>query len=226
MAKVFLSHSSKDNPFVRLLKEDIEASKVDVWLAEVKILVGDSLIRKISAGIDAADYVIACLSHSSVGSNWVREELEIAATLGINGNRVMVLPLLLSDCEIPIFLRHLKYIDFKQPVQYDSAFRQLLERINPQSIPKTVYSYHALTIGGTREYRLVQAANAPEMNTWILDYLIGTISERSPKERHFSYLALGEIGGSRAEAAVEQGLLDPNAFARSGAEKAWRRLGH
>ncbi|HSK73253.1 MAG TPA: toll/interleukin-1 receptor domain-containing protein [Pyrinomonadaceae bacterium] len=227
MNKVFLSHNSKDKPFVRMLAEDIKASGVSVWIDEVEILVGDSLIRKISEGLVAANYVVAVLSKNSVESKWVKEELEIAATLGIEGNRVVILPLRLDDCVIPTFLIHRLFIDFQQAVCYDEAFCDLLRRIHPEALPESAYSFYSLTIGATRKDRLVRIAKNSAMKDWILDYLIGTTEKReSHKERHFIYLALGEVGGKRAETAIKKGLLDRNAFARSGAEKAWKLLGH
>jgi hypothetical protein len=63
------------------------------------------------------------------------------------------------------------------------------------------------------------------MTDWVIDYLTsllrGTISH---KERHFAYVALGEIGGQRVRSLIEQGLDDPNPFARSGAEMALQQL--
>jgi hypothetical protein len=226
MTKVFLSHSSKDKPFVRMLADDIRAAGVAVWVDEVELLIGDSLIGKISEGIVGSNYVLACLSKNSVASGWVKEELEMAATLGINGRQVCVLPVLLEDCGVPPFLAHRLHGDFRDASRYDEAFGNLLRRLNPEALPRTAYSFHGLTFGGTRKDRLVLAAKDPAMKRWLTDYLTGILGGReSHKERHFIYLALGEIGGERAEAAVKKGLSDPNAFARSGAEKAWKLLG-
>jgi hypothetical protein len=227
MNKVFLSHSSKDKPFVLMLAGDICASGIGVWIDNVEILVGDSLIRKISEGIVESNYVVACLSSNSIESNWVREELEIAATLGINGNRVVVLPVIVDDCAVPTFLAHRLYVDFRQPAIYDQSCRELLRRIAPSALPQTDYSFYSLTLGDTRKDRLVQAAKNPPMKRWVLDYLMGMLSERaSHKERYWTYIALGEIGGKQAEAAVQAGLLEQNKYALSGAKAAWAKLGN
>jgi hypothetical protein len=227
MNKVFLSHSSKDKPFVLMLAADMKASEVEIWIDKVEIRVGDSLIRKISEGIIESNYVAACLSQNSVQSNWVKEELEIAATLGINNNRVLVLPILLEDCNLPPFLAHRLYIDFRHPHQYDESFRNLLKRINPEALPQAAHSFYGLTIGATRKDRLVQAARDCSMTNWVVDYLSASLQGReSHKERHFTYLALGEIGGAKARAIVKQGLDDRNDYARSGAQAAWTLLGN
>lgn len=227
MSKVFLSHSSKDKPFVLMLAGDICASGIGVWIDKVEILVGDSLIRKISEGIVESNYVVGCLSSNSVESNWVREELEIAATLGINGTRVVVLPIILDDCTVPTFLAHRLYVDFRQSAIYDQSFRELLRRIDPLALPQTDYSFYSLTLGATRKDRLVQAAKNPSMKRWVLDYLTGTLDDRaSHKERYWTYIALGEIGGKRAEATVRAGLSELNKYALSGAKAAWAKLGN
>ncbi|HZT33089.1 MAG TPA: toll/interleukin-1 receptor domain-containing protein [Bryobacteraceae bacterium] len=108
--KVFLSYGHQDRPFVRFLASDIRATRVELWIDDLEILPGDSLIGKISKGLADSDYVLACLSQTSVQSNWVRTELEIAATRGIRERRALVLPLLVDDVElkhIPAFLSHL-----------------------------------------------------------------------------------------------------------------------
>jgi len=44
--KIFLSHSSKDKPFVEKLAKDILGLDVEVWLDKWEMKVGDSLFDK------------------------------------------------------------------------------------------------------------------------------------------------------------------------------------
>ena len=85
MAKVFLSHSSLDKPFVRLFGEDLEAAGIYVWFDEARLKIGDSLPRELGMAISSTDYVLAFLSRNSIGSPWVQKELAIATALEING---------------------------------------------------------------------------------------------------------------------------------------------
>ena len=50
--KIFLSHTSKDKPFVRKIASILDVHGVNYWLDEAEIKVGDSLIGKIRSGID------------------------------------------------------------------------------------------------------------------------------------------------------------------------------
>jgi hypothetical protein len=74
MVGVFLSHSSKDKPFVRDLANALEAGgEIKVWLDEREIDYGENIVLKIADGLDA-DFVLLILSPNSVDSKWVKEE--------------------------------------------------------------------------------------------------------------------------------------------------------
>lgn len=224
MGRVFLSHNHLDKPFVRMIAEDIKASGLQIWLDEVELKVGDSLILRIAKAIGDAAHVVAFLSKNSLGSKWVEKELSIATTLGINGNRVIVLPLLLGEIkteDIPTFLIDQLYADFRRPERYDSAFRDLLRRLKPRAIPEKI-----LTIDAHRKNQLIAQSEDPFMRKWMIEYLIAATQQRAdPTERHWAYLTLAELGGERVTEAIQNGLSDGNEFARSGAVAAWRFLG-
>jgi hypothetical protein len=122
-ARVFVSHSSKDNPFVRKFVEALEKHLINVWLDKHEIKVGDSLVGKISEALEKADYLIIVLSQASVSSRWVQEELNAALTNQIAGKGV-VLPVLLEDCELPVLLRNRLYADFR--TDFNAGLQALL----------------------------------------------------------------------------------------------------
>ena len=111
-ARVFVSHSSKDKPFVRKLVEALNKHLLNIWVDEHEIKVGDSLVGKISEALKDADYLVIVLSQASVSSRWVEQELNAALTNQISGKGV-VLPVLLEDCELPMLLRDRLYADFR-----------------------------------------------------------------------------------------------------------------
>ena len=121
----FLSHSSKDKAFIRQLAADLTKNNVTVWLDEQMIKVGDSIADKISQGLAESDYFLVALSDNSVQSEWVKKELNHALISEIEEKEVKVLPLLLSNCEIPPLIKEKKYADFSQ--SYKSGLKQLLE---------------------------------------------------------------------------------------------------
>ena len=129
MSSIFLSHSSRDKQFARRLAETLTSHGVQVWIDEAELKIGDSLIGKISAAIDKADFVAAILSQNSVRSNWVQKELQLAMTKEIEGRRVTVLPILIERCEIPGFLADKVYADFTDPEDFDGPLFKVLRAV-------------------------------------------------------------------------------------------------
>lgn len=121
--QVFISHSSKDKPFVRKLATDIEKLKISVWLDEKKIKPGDSIPTAIGKGLKDSDFVIVVLSHNSTGSNWFNFECDIALMNSIANPDKKTIPILLDDCLIPEILKGLAYADFR------SNYRQNLKNL-------------------------------------------------------------------------------------------------
>jgi hypothetical protein len=140
---VFISHNSADKVFARRLASDLSAAGARVWIDEAEIKVGDSLIERIRKGIDTMDYIAVVLTPTSVSSEWVRKELDIAMNREIEEKRVTVLPLLVHDCELPSFLKGKKYADFRQEHRYRAGLADLCAAIGitlSASEPSTVIS--------------------------------------------------------------------------------------
>ena len=91
------------------------------------------MIEKISQAIDEVDYLAVILSPRSVGSSWVRQELEQAMTSQLDIGTVRVLPLLMKKCDLPSFLRGKLYADFTDPINYRDSLLQLLRTLGAET---------------------------------------------------------------------------------------------
>ncbi len=127
MSSIFLSHNSKDKPFVRKLANDLRRKGHYAWIDEAEIKVGDSLIEKIEEGIEQTDFLGVIISSNSVDSEWVKREVRIALTQEISGKKVKVLPILLEEVKIPIFLTDKKYADFTSDDKYNSSLKEIYD---------------------------------------------------------------------------------------------------
>jgi len=125
--RVFLSHSSADKAFVARLAADLNGRNVPVWFDQWELKVGDSLSEKIAAGIGGSGWLAVVLSKSSVQSAWVQKELNAAQAQELQSKSVFVLPLILDDCQIPLFLLDKVYADFRN--SYESGLDALLNRV-------------------------------------------------------------------------------------------------
>lgn len=123
----FLSHSSKDKAIIRQIAADLSAEGISVWLDEQRIHVGDSIPEKIAQGLAQSDIFLIALSDHSVGSDWVKLELNNALVQEISSRKIAILPLKLSECKIPTLIADKKYADFSK--SYRDGFNELIAAI-------------------------------------------------------------------------------------------------
>lgn len=109
--RAFISYSHRDQEFVLALVAELQAQDVRVWIDQVELDIGDSLIERISEAIAEEDFVVAVISPHSVESSWCKKELSLAVTEGINNKHVKVLPVRLGEVEMPPMLADLKWGD-------------------------------------------------------------------------------------------------------------------
>lgn len=133
-AKVFISHSSLDKPFAKMLCMDLEANGYIPWLDEWDIKVGESIPEKISNGLEEADFIIVILSENAVTSKWVEREWHTKYWNEIQHGRIHVLPILLKDCKIPELLKTKKYADFRN--DFNIGLNDLLSALESLSNKK------------------------------------------------------------------------------------------
>ena len=129
MAKIFISYSSKDKVFATELANDLKELGHKPWLDQWEIKVGECIVSKIGEGVSQADYVVIVLTPDSVSSGWVDKEWKTAYWLEIEKNKIIVLPVLLTDCETPLLLKTKKYADFRK--NYSIGLVQLTQSIVP-----------------------------------------------------------------------------------------------
>ena len=124
----FISHSSKDKPFVRKLAADLVNTGVRVWIDEQQILVGDSIPEKVAQGLADSDFFLLIVSTNSTQSEWVKRELNGALVHEIERRKVTVLPVRIDDSELPLSVKDKLYADFRG--SYEEGLKRLLNSIN------------------------------------------------------------------------------------------------
>ncbi len=125
---VFISHSSRDRGFAERLASDLKAKGMYVWYDDWELKVGDSFVEKISDGIKSKDHIIVVLSKESVKSPWVMKEINVGLIRELKEKRVVVLPVIIEDCDLPPLLADKIYADFRK--DYRSGLSKLLGRFN------------------------------------------------------------------------------------------------
>ena len=181
MSSVFLSHNSKDKPFVRKLAERLTSDGVVVWLDEAELNIGDSLIEKISDGIQKMEYVAAIISTNSIESSWVQKEISLAMSKEIAGRRVTVLPILIEKCTVPVALADKLYADFTAPENFEIEYSKILCAVGLNSASPAVNRHQT----NTTESRISDVSKPNQIDNI---RIIGVARERTRQDPKFSGL--------------------------------------
>lgn len=120
---IFISYSQKDRDFVESLASNLVAAKHHVWIDRWELSLGDSLTAKIEGALTKADAILVVLSKNSVESDWCRRELTAGLVRELEEKKVVVMPCVIDDCKIPLFLRDKLYADFR--TDPDAAFNMV-----------------------------------------------------------------------------------------------------
>lgn len=88
---VFISHASEDkDEIVRPLASALAARGLSVWYDEFELRIGDSLRRKIDAGIARSRFGIVVLSPDFFAKSWPQYELDGLVTMAVSGRQVLL----------------------------------------------------------------------------------------------------------------------------------------
>jgi hypothetical protein len=165
--RVFISHSSKDKAFVRVLVDELTQAGVKTWFDERALEPGDLLFQKISDGIRDTDYFLFVISKHSVRSRWVMEELSAAFQRQIDDAGAVIIPIRLDDSEVPILISNRLYIDFRN---FRAGLGRLLEfLLTEDSVARIFRAFgRGLGLSGDipQEFRAAHCeSNGPDLYT-------------------------------------------------------------
>jgi len=124
---VFISHRMADAALAERLAEEIREAGHTVWLDNWEILVGDSVVERINAGLANAKYLVLCYSQSGVESNWISREWMSALARQLEGYGIKLLPARLSGGSPPAILADIRFADLVK--DWDRGMKDLLKAI-------------------------------------------------------------------------------------------------
>jgi len=130
---IFISYSHENKDFVDKLAMQLVHRNVSVWLDRWELSIGDSIIDKVQEAVDGASALLVILSKASIASEWCKRELSSGFLRELEEKRVVVMPVLLEDCDIPLFARGKFYADFR--TNFDDGLRTVVEGIAKVTSP-------------------------------------------------------------------------------------------
>ena len=127
-AKLFISYSRAQTPFVDSLADQLEDSGYSLWLDYQKLVPARPWFPQIEAGIDGADVMLLVVSKESITSKNVEPEWKRALE---RGKRIILL--IFEAVRLPTALQACEWVDVRG--SYNRAFQQLIDQIEQQSPP-------------------------------------------------------------------------------------------
>lgn len=124
---IFISYSHADKDFVDKLALNLVKHDAHVWVDRWELNVGDSILNRVQEAIRDSSALLIVLSKASVASEWCKKELNAGLMRELDEERVVVLPVLVEDCEMPVFLREKMYADFRK--DFRLGLKVLLEAV-------------------------------------------------------------------------------------------------
>ena len=124
---VFISYSHSDEQIVNKLAAHLVKHNANVWVDTWELNVGDSILNKVQDAIQESSALLVILSKASVESEWCKKELSAGLMRELDEKRVVVLPVIVEDCDIPIFLREKMYADLR--ADFDVGLHKILDAI-------------------------------------------------------------------------------------------------
>jgi len=133
---IFMSHSAQDDEFVDNLRSELLARDYQIWVDHYDIPVGKLWDEVVDEKLGESDLLMLILSPASVSSENVGVEWREFKKLN-----KFILPVKIKECPVPLLIRHLQFVDFTNPEQYESSLTKLLNQLarlqqNPKATNK------------------------------------------------------------------------------------------
>ncbi len=124
---IFVSYSHSNKQFVDKLCRNLISEKIHLWMDRWELKPGDSFIDSIQAALEHAGAILVVLSKSYLESACCKKEMNSGLIRELEEKGNIIIPILIENCEIPIFLREKMYADFR--TDWDEGYRTLSEAL-------------------------------------------------------------------------------------------------
>ena len=131
-AQVFVSHDMQaDGRVAQRLVRRLQHHHLAAWTAQRNIYPGEQWIFAIERGLTSSRGALILLSRSALGSNWVKQEIQMIVNLAVDG-KIYVIPIRLDHVEIPLVLRGYQVVTLSD---FDRAAEELYRRFAEPTAP-------------------------------------------------------------------------------------------
>jgi hypothetical protein len=108
---IFLSHNGAQKEWTRRLADRLRQKGLSVFFDEDSIRLGDDIPTAVETGLKSSRHVVLVLSPEALESKWVALEYSASLYKDPSAADRTLIPVLRKDCDIPLILARLKYLD-------------------------------------------------------------------------------------------------------------------
>ena len=124
---VFISYNRKDEEFVDKLAKELILHNIPVWRDTWQLGLGDSITNSVQNALEKASFVCLVLSENALKSKWVEREITASLVRELEEQRLSILPLVIDNCTLPLFLRDKLYADFRS--DFDIGIKEIITAV-------------------------------------------------------------------------------------------------
>jgi TIR domain len=209
---IFISYAHADSAFVDRLEADLHQQGFETWDYRQRLKGGQRWRRELHEAVKRAQVLLIVLSPEAVASQNVQIEYDYVLELGN-----VVIPLYYRQCEVPMELRAIQWIDFRH--SYEQGIAALTQALHTQQDKVTPLSSQTQPgdLGQQSTQKEPAAAGPPAFNNLPtqLTSLIGREQDiqtvcalmRQPEVRLVTLLGTGGVGKRRLGLAVAESML-------------------
>jgi tetratricopeptide (TPR) repeat protein len=123
---LFISYNREDEEWAKRLAERVEqeewqSRRLRVFFAPWDILPGESIDDRLERALEKSRKVGLIMTPSSVASEWVKEERHATHHADVARRERRLIPIYRRDCEIPTFLKTIKFVDFRDDAKFEEG---------------------------------------------------------------------------------------------------------
>jgi hypothetical protein len=123
---VFISFSSEDRDWVRVLAENLDQLGLEVFFDEWEVGYGEVVTHRLDEGLRGSRNGVLVISPSAVSRPWVLEEYAALLTGAVHRG-VKLIPVLYRTAELPAMLGNRRWVDLREKTgdEYLATVREL-----------------------------------------------------------------------------------------------------
>ena len=128
MTQIFISYASEDRTQAREIHQRLMAQGYKPWLDDEDLLPGQDFRLVIERSLTGSDFVIICLSRTSVAKrSFIQREFKWALDKRqeMRPEDIYVIPARLEECEFPEELKHLHCVNLFEERGWEKLFKAL-----------------------------------------------------------------------------------------------------